>query len=73
MRIRHFGFLANRCRAERLAQIRTALAAPAIDPDEPDTDGNGEPPGPAYEPCPRCRTGTMHLTAELAPTRREAG
>ena len=28
MRVRHLGFLANRCRARRLAQIRTALAAP---------------------------------------------
>ena len=25
MRVRHFGFLANRCRATRLAQIRAAL------------------------------------------------
>ena len=29
MRVRHFGFLANRCRARCLADIRTALAAPA--------------------------------------------
>jgi hypothetical protein len=27
MRIRHYGLLANRCRAKRLAQVRTALAA----------------------------------------------
>ena len=73
MRIRHFGFLANRCRAERLAQIRTAIAVPTIESDEPDAGGNGESPGSAYEPCPRCRTGVMHLIAELAPARREGG
>ena len=28
MRVRHFGFLANRCRARCLALIRTALARP---------------------------------------------
>ena len=28
-RIRHFGFLANPCRVERLARIRAALAFPA--------------------------------------------
>jgi hypothetical protein len=27
-RIRHFGFLANACRADKLAQIRCALQAP---------------------------------------------
>ena len=36
MRVRHFGFLANRCRARCLELIRTALAAP--------------PPAPAVEP-----------------------
>ncbi len=29
MPVRYFGFFANRCRAQRLAQIRTALDAPA--------------------------------------------
>jgi hypothetical protein len=28
MRIRHYGFLANRCRREKLARIRRALASP---------------------------------------------
>jgi hypothetical protein len=32
MRVRHVGFLANRCRARCLALIRTALAAPAPEP-----------------------------------------
>ena len=35
MRVRHFGFLANRCRVRRLSEIRDALAAP---PPEPATE-----------------------------------
>lgn len=69
MRVRHFGFLANRCRACCLALIRMALAAP--------------PPEPASEPapnapfdgnlCPQCCTGRLHVTAHLAPRRRGQG
>jgi hypothetical protein len=67
MRVRHFGFLANRCRAQRLAQIRTALAAPA-----PTVAKTPEPAAPfdGY-PCPKCRTGRLRVTAHLAPSRRE--
>ncbi len=63
MRVRHFGFLANRCRAQRLAQIRTALAAPptAASP-EPETT----PPFDGY-PCPTCRTGRLQVRAHLLP------
>ncbi len=39
MRIRHFGFLANRCRRRCLAQIRIALAAP---PARSANDGSGD-------------------------------
>ena len=36
-RIRHFGFLANACRVEKLARIRAALAFPEPErPPEPD-------------------------------------
>lgn len=58
MRVRHFGFLANRCRAQRLAQIREALEAP--------------PPAPAAaaapaDPwlCPRCAKGHLRAVAEI--------
>jgi hypothetical protein len=69
MRVRHFGFLANRCRARRLTEIRAALQAPAPEPGEPP-----QRPGPfdGY-PCPKCRTGRLRVTACLAPQRREAG
>jgi len=32
MRVRHFGFLANRCRVRCLALIRAALTVPAPEP-----------------------------------------
>jgi hypothetical protein len=69
MRVRHFGFLANRCRASRLAAIRTALAAPA--------PALAEPPPPAAPfdgyPCPQCRTGRLRVIAHLTPPPRGGG
>ena len=69
LRVRPFGFLANRCRTRCLAEIRTARAAPS------------PAPAPAPEPtapfdgylCPACRTGRLHVTAHLAPQRRGHG
>jgi hypothetical protein len=69
MRVRHFGFLANRCRARCLALIRTALAAPAP---EPAAAPAATTPGDGY-PCPKCRTGRLQVTAHLAPLRRGQG
>jgi hypothetical protein len=73
MRIRHFGFLANRCRAKRLAQIRTAIAQQhtqviANPPAEP----NATPPFDGF-PCTRCRPGWMQVVARLAPQRDTGG
>ena len=67
MRVRHFGFLANRCRRRRLAEIRTALAAPP--PPAVPADPAPTVPCDGY-PCPTCRTGRLHVTAHLAPQRR---
>jgi hypothetical protein len=69
MRVRHFGFLANRCRARCLAQIRTALATPAP---APTTEAPAPAPFDGY-PCPTCGTGRLHITAHLAPRRRGEG
>lgn len=69
MRVRHFGFLANRCRTRCLALIRTALAAPAPEP-APATQATA--PFDGY-PCPTCRTGRLHVTMHLAPQRRGQG
>jgi hypothetical protein len=62
MRVRHFGFLANRCRARCLALIRAALAAPAP---EPAAAAQATAPFDGY-PCPTCRTGRLHVTMHLA-------
>ena len=69
MRVRHFGFLANRCRARRLVAIRTALQAPDPEPAEPQEDSA------AFDgyPCPKCRQGRLHVTGRLAPKPRERG
>jgi len=69
MRVRHFGFLANRCRVRCLALIRTALAAPAPEPAvAPQTTA----PFDGY-PCPTCRTGRLHVARRLAPQPRGQG
>jgi hypothetical protein len=73
MRVRHFGFLANRCRARRLPEIRAAIAAPTA---------TASPAGERHEeptwtfdgyPCPSCRTGRLRVRAALAPKRRDGG
>jgi len=71
MRLRHYGFLANRSRTEKLRQIRAVLAqgrtAPAtsveVMPDMPFT---------GY-PCPKCHQGMVHVVCPLAPMRFEGG
>jgi hypothetical protein len=63
MRIRHFGFLSNRCRHEKLTRIRRALAAAiavVID--------TASGAAPSY-PCPQCRQGRLHVIAQLPPYR----
>lgn len=70
MRIRHFGFLANRCRTQRLSQIRAAIdAAPSPEPTE-----KAEQPVPfSGYPCPACRQGPLQITGRLVPQRFEGG
>jgi len=68
MRVRHFGFLANRCRRERLGQIRQAIAENARTPQSATkTDGARAPAGDETRRCPRCRTGRLRVVGELAP------
>jgi hypothetical protein len=69
MWVRHFGVLANRCRARRLAEIRTALTAPQPEASAPETP---TAPFDGY-PCPKCRTGKLQVRAHLAPTGRAEG
>jgi len=58
MRVRHYGFLANRCRQRRLGQIRQALDAPAPDPVD-------QQPLPAPWRCRSCGKGHLHTIAEI--------
>jgi len=66
MRIRHFGFLANRCRSRCLAQIRIALATAPPRSDDAG-EGAGGAPAPVTLPCPRCRQGRLRAVSPLPP------
>ena len=69
MRVRHFGFLANRCRAKCLVLIRTALAGLPPKPIAAKT----EPAAYAGHPCPTCHKGHLRVSAHLAPVRPNPG
>ena len=71
MRVRHFGFLANRCRRTRLAQIRAAIdagevAEVAASSDERNARHDGWP-------CPKCRQGRLRPIRHIAPRTWTAG
>jgi Putative transposase len=76
MRIRHYGFLANRCRKAKLTQIRACLevADKASEPmktkDEKDLPANTVEPAPM---CPRCTIGRLIARYEIAPQRTTYG
>lgn len=65
MRIRHYGFLANRCRQRALDQIRVALTAGAK---APAAQTAAASPFIGL-PCGHCVGGWMAIVAELAPCR----
>src|SRR5581483_8500039 len=73
VRIRHYGLLANRCRAAKLALCRNVLTGPppAAPAQSPDADAPAaapaDPEGPESSPestrrCPACGTGRMIVT-----------
>lgn len=68
MRLRHYGFLANRCRAEKLMQIRSVLAqgTSLVADVTPEVSFTGYP-------CPKCYEGIVHVVYPLAPIRWEGG
>ena len=71
MRIRHYGLLANRCRAACLAVARAAIAALAdIAPVPPPALAG---PGAGEQACPRCRRATLHTVHQRPAPRRDAG
>ena len=61
MRGRHYGFLANCCRRQRLQQIRGALAEPAEPASAPSE------PAPGGWPCPSCKQGQLRIVSEWWP------
>jgi len=73
-RIRHYGLLGNRHRAENLARCRELLAVPAplpqpkLDYRERCRQRNGQDP----LRCPQCKTGLMVRIATLLPVARSA-
>jgi hypothetical protein len=71
MRLRHFGFLANRCRAEKLKQIRAVLAQGEESP-AATAELMSEAPVAGY-PCPKCHRGRVQVLYPLAPLRWEGG
>jgi hypothetical protein len=66
MRIRHYGFLANRCRRQRMERIRQAIAVQAPTP-QPETAARANAPTrDNARPCPHCRTGRLRVVAGVA-------
>ena len=62
MRVRHFGFLANRCRRQKLSCIREAIAVAEAVAMQPMVKGQGE--APDY-PRPNCGQGWLRIIAQL--------
>lgn len=71
VRIRHFGFLANRTRRAKLARCRALLAPPPAAPASAIESVAAlvrRLTGIDIERCPVCQQGRLHLTEILAPT-----
>ena len=67
MRIRHYGFLANRGRKEKLYRIREALQRTSVEKTVQDSPTDCKPPEPTT--CPRCKAGQLSASELLKPTR----
>jgi hypothetical protein len=70
MRIRHFGFLANRTKRHALPQCRKLLGLNPALPEIAKSSAHDlllELTGIDLNRCPRCQTGTMIVVGELAP------
>lgn len=75
VRIRHFGFLANRHRETKLALCRELLGAPQADPPQSSTAGDWKIlfemlTGRSFTLCPACRQGQM-ITVEILPPQKQ--
>jgi rubrerythrin len=65
MRIRHYGFLANRCRKQKLARIRQLLGQIT---DNEAADESLKAKENDWS-CPKCQRGRMRVRLELTPIR----
>ena len=66
MRIRHYGFLSNRTRQQKLETIRTCLQVPAQSSQDEETPATEIPPlSDTLCPCPKCRTGHLRVCFEI--------
>jgi len=69
VKVRHFGFLANRSRRDNVLLSRQLLAASSTGPPglaPPDSHSN-EPEANTVDRCPRCKVGSMRMLEVLAP------
>jgi len=70
MRLRHFGFLANRAKKHALPQCRKLLGLSPASPEIPNQSAHDlmlELTGIDLSRCPRCQKGTMIVIGELPP------
>src|SRR5437660_5288707 len=75
MRIRHFGFLANRAKKQALAQCRTLLDLDPALPQSPILSAKDlllKTTGIDLSRCPCCQDGTMIIVGDLAPISRSS-
>jgi hypothetical protein len=69
VKVRHFGFLANRGRRESVRLCRKLLAATSTQPPAfvPHDVHSNEPETNAVDRCPRCKVGSMRMLEILVP------
>lgn len=65
MRIRHYGFLSNRNRRQKLGVIRQCLKAPPCEQTKMEMDAELKP---AACPCPKCKKGQLLVRYEIPAT-----
>jgi hypothetical protein len=76
VRIRHFGFFANRCQKEKLARIRTYMEQTEIATAGESDDSERNRPQINEIPtafCPRCHQGRLIALDEIVPRRTAYG
>ncbi len=71
MRVRHYGYLANRVRVEKIKQIRQSLEVEQVEkPEAKNSAGEYSRHNETEKPCPGCKAGYLHLIG-LIPSEKE--